>query len=60
MARSTRKSTSNQPDEVAKPSPEGEPNTVKRTDGPVKATDTTPTSEPLAEQPKPADTDANG
>jgi hypothetical protein len=46
------RSTSNQPDETSKPASEGEPNTVKRNDGPVKRTDTTPTSEPMAEQPK--------
>ena len=48
----TDRSTSNQPNEVPKPSPEGHPNTVKRNEGPTKATDTTPTSEPLAEQPE--------
>ena len=51
------RSTSNKPGEVAKPTsgpspqPAPQPNTVKRNDGPVKPTDTTPTSEPLAEQP---------
>lgn len=52
MARSTKRSTSNTPNEVPKSSPEGEGNTVKRNEGPVKPTDTTPTSEPLAEQPE--------
>ena len=53
------RSTSNAPGEVAKPSPTPQPapapqpNTVKRNDGPVKPTDTTPTSEPLVEQPEP-------
>lgn len=54
------RSTSNKQGEVAKPSPtsspEPVPNTVKRNDGPTEATDTTPTSEPLAEQPKKPDT----
>jgi len=45
------RSTSNAPGEAPKSSPEPQPNTVKRNDGPVKPTDTTPTSEPLAEQP---------
>jgi len=45
------RSTSNTPAEAPKPQPEPQPNTVKRNDGPVKPTDTTPTSEPLAEQP---------
>jgi len=51
------RSTSNAPGEVSKsspgpsPQPAPQPNTVKRNDGPVKPTDTTPTSEPLAEQP---------
>lgn len=49
------RSTSNQRGEVAKVTDtesEGVPNTVKRNEGPVEATDTTPTSEPLAEQPE--------
>lgn len=48
------RSTSNAPNEVPKSSPDSAPtpNTVKRNDGPVKPTDTTPTSEPLTEQPE--------
>lgn len=58
------RSTSNRQGEVAKVTntqSEGVPNTVKRNDGPTEATDTTPTSEPLAEQPEKTDTtDDNG
>lgn len=58
------RSTSNRSGEVAKvtdTSSEGVPNTVKRNDGPTKATDVAATSEPLAEQPeKPDTTDTNG
>jgi hypothetical protein len=51
------RSTSNAPGEVPKPTPQPapQPNTVKRNDGPVKPTDTTPTSEPLTEQPEKPD-----
>lgn len=52
------RSTSNRQGEVSKVTntqSEGVPNTVKRNDGPVEATDTTPTSEPLAEQPEKTD-----
>jgi hypothetical protein len=50
------RSTSNKQGEVPKPSltpapaPAPATNTVKRNDGPVTPLDTTPTSEPLAEQ----------
>lgn len=50
------RSTSNQQGEVAKVT-ETEGNIVKRTDGPVKPTDTAPNSEPVAEQPKKPETD---
>jgi len=51
------RSTSNAPGEVPKPTPQPapQPNTVKRNDGPVKPADTTPTSEPLTEQPEKPD-----
>lgn len=57
------RSTSNAPGEISKPSPSPtshpspETNTVKRNPGPVNATDTTPTSEPLAEQPEKSNDD---